>query len=60
MDPGETFNQIGITRVDYTPYQDIIDDIIKNKSVYELKPRKKASKLSKEALESLKALGYIQ
>jgi arylsulfatase A-like enzyme len=58
-DPGETFNQTGISHVDYTLYQTIINDLIMNMPTSVPKPRK-GIKASQNALKSLRAQGYIQ
>lgn len=56
-DPSERSNLLNILPIDYTPYQDIITNIIKKKPATP-KPRK-TIKSTKESLDTLKALGYI-
>jgi hypothetical protein len=57
-DPSERSDLLNILPIDYTPYQDIIANIIKKEPAAP-KPRK-TIKSTKESLDTLRALGYIQ
>lgn len=59
-DPGETFNLMPENSEDIDSYQNIINEIMKGVPPFVPKKRKKTSKISQEAMDSLKALGYVQ